>query len=125
MHNTVCLICSEKNRTIEKNQLLAIERLLRSVKTDGKTKEAARGCHFMWGIHARCPYGLPCQERESYKSECDMIASRIELKLVAVAISDDARLYHETLRYLQGHFPAIYRIVERIHHQGSFLSKTE
>ncbi len=117
-HNTICVICHEKNKKTEKEQLLRIERLLKSVTATGEAIEASRGICFFWGIHARCPYGVTCDNLTSYKSECENIARRLEKKLVTVAIGDDQALYRETLRYLQGHFSAVYRLLERFHGKG-------
>ena len=117
-HNTICMFCHEKDKKTVKEQLLRIERLLQQVKRPGNAAEAGRGIYFLWDIHARCPYGSMCEDLDAYKSECMTIARRLEDKLITVATGADKAMYHETLRYLQGYFPAVYRLLERLHGRG-------
>lgn len=115
MRHEICMICRKKNDTHLLDKLRQMERLLQRVEVTEESRKAGRGYTFSWFIHLNCDYGIGCPQLEQRTSEARRLASNLEPRLVAAAISDNARLYHEILRYLQGDFPAVYRLLERIH----------
>lgn len=116
LYDAICMTCHTKKNTQYLDQLKSIDRRLCSVEVSEESKQAAgRGYAFLWGINSRCPYGKPCPDIDRHKEEANRLAQNLEERLIAVATGDNKGLYHETLHYLQGYFPAVYRVMERIH----------
>ena len=113
--NGLCMMCHEKSNTRYIDQLKRIDRLLHGVEPTEKSLRIGCGRAFLWDIHIRCQYGMDCPELERRLSEAKKEARGLEERLIAVATGDDIRLYRETLRHLQGYFPAAYRLLERVH----------
>ena len=114
MKNHICLICHEKGKTHEMDQLQRISILLEGTLVTRETLEAGHGMAFLWDIHSRCPYGMTCPERQSYKSAFMNKARSMEEQLIAFAINSSDGKFHEMLCLLRGHFPAVYRTMERL-----------
>ncbi len=116
MLNQVCMICRDKNSRAELDVLRRLEQEVSHgvVVTEG-VREAGRGIAFLWDIHARCRYGLTCNELLMYKNRCRQLAMDLEDRLVAVAIGNNIGKYASVMNMLRGNFPAAYRTLERIH----------
>lgn len=112
--NAMCMTCHKKNNTSHIHKLQQIEQLVRhKIRKDDCVNY--HHIHFMWGIHSHCPYGIHCTNLEHNDGTANRIARELEPYLVTIAISDDARLYHEILQLLRGEFSSVYRLVEDIH----------
>ena len=114
MRDGICMICREKNRSDILMHLRRIDQMLHGIPED---TESARGLAFLWDIHSRCPYGMSCPTLEENKRNCMRIARDLESRIVAVAVGNNDSLYYETLRMMQGYFPAVYRTMERLRAQ--------
>ena len=88
MYNEICLLCRDKNKTAEYDQLKRIEKVVSTSSHSHKAAECGRGVAFLWGIHAKCSYGIACPSRDQYKQRCMQLARNLEDHIVAVAVED-------------------------------------
>ena len=113
----VCINCKAKNNTSALDQINRIGLLLKHIEVPERRGRFRP--KFTWGINPRCPYGMQCASIRRNKIRAEKAAHRLEDKMIAAALGDDERLYREVLNHLRGHFPAVYRSLEEIHHKGS------
>ena len=105
----ICMTCHPD--TSVENTLLKLERFLRIIEPYQGRYE-----NFNWNIHYRCKNVLPlCNKLSQSERNAKRLANEIEPKLMSIIYSQNDRVFHETLRYLQGHFPQVYIQFERLY----------
>ena len=87
--SAICLSCHENKGHLKLEQLKRIQRLLAGVEITEESREAGRGIAFLWDIHNRCPYGMPCAQLDREQEQARRLALTLEDKMIAVAIASE------------------------------------
>lgn len=108
MINTVCLICHDKDRTMQYNKLNRILTMCRALEQRENQYEVDR-------YRARCKYNLSCSDLTNWENKINQQLKKIATYMDSIVEND--RLYRETLDLLRGEFPITYRQLEMIKRQ--------
>ena len=114
MKPDICMICHKQNNMVYK--LRQIENFLIS---HGITPNSEYRHEFVWGHHDHCQYGIVCNKIQQYNIENDVLATKLEPYIITAARSGDQNIIHGLLSLLQGDYPAVYHLVERLAAQNS------
>ena len=121
--NQLCMVCKDRQRSPKLEQLRRLDGYLRRVfscTTGVMSLDYQNLCSPNWGLHHKCKSGMRCQDLSKMESECKRLATALEPKLAHIALYGNDALYCETLQYLRGYFPAVYKWMEFVRCRGAY-----
>lgn len=106
-----CLVCRQKQQSVKLMQLQRLQTLFRG--TSLTVSKRAKRLYWNWDIQERCRYGMFCPELKRQEIAARQLVDTVETYFAALIEEQDDALYHQTLEMLRGHFPRVYRELER------------
>lgn len=103
------MICHKQNNVLYKLRQIENYLISHDIKPDNERRYS-----FAWGHNDHCQYGISCNKIQQYNIENDALARGLEPYIISAAKSGDQNIIYGLLSLLQGDYPAVYHMVQRI-----------